>query len=289
MNKSRLNQIMQILLTPYKEPTLINEDDDFLNNVRYLYSQIRNTSRRDVNKIEKLEGKYHSARKKMERFLSEHHKMKINSVDDAMQLVNLFYPERQIVNLIENFDVACQKEAINSWYINNIFRIAESLLTFRDGKIAIRTWVNDEDSYGRRDIFEYYDALNKAEIWNILSRMVVPDVFVAAFHVECGWVDKKYVYNQLGNVSLADKELDVVLERGWAENHMHFNAGVSCLALWEEFTNPFKWEEKIGLGNDKELREEDKKLVLHMIIYRIIMAEYMQYNHEVCLCEFIKK
>lgn len=281
---------MQILLAPYKESKLINADDDFLNNVRYLYYKIQNLPSQEVMRKEKLEKAYLIEQKKMELFLSRHHKMKIQSLDDANQLVELFFSEREISNLLDEYEGESQKEAINWWYINNIFRIAESLLTFRDGKIAIRTWVNEEDSYGKRDIFEYYDALNKAEIWNILSRMIVPDVFVAAFHVECGWTDKKYVYNQLGTVSLADKELDVVLERGWAENHMHFNAGISYFTLWEEFTNPFKWSEKIRLGKPvKELEEEDKKWVLHMILYRIIMAEFMRHGQDITLCDFIEK
>lgn len=289
MNKSRLNQIMQILLMPYQDKSLIDADKDYLNNLRYYYFMIRNMDSSQTRRKRDLEERYHSALKELEVFLKQHSRMKIRSLDDAKQLINLFFSEPEIVNLIGKYDGNCQKEAINWWYVNNIFRIAESLLTFRDGKIAIRTWVNDEKQNGQRDIFDYHDSLNKAEIWNILSRMVVPDLFVAAFHVECRLTDKKYVYHQLGNVSLADKELDIILQKGCAETHMHFNAGISHVTLWKKFTNPFVWRD--GVRNKRksvELLGEDERWILHLIIYRILMAEFLQCEGAESFCKYIE-
>ena len=65
--------------------------------------------------------------------------------------------------------------------MGKLYEIAISLLTFRDGRIAIRTWLNEQSESGKRDIFDYHDAFDKVEIWNILSRLIVPDVIIAAF------------------------------------------------------------------------------------------------------------
>lgn len=290
MNKSRLNQILQVLLTPYKEPRLINTDCDFLNNIRYSYYKVRKVPADEIVLKEALEKSYQSAISALDEFLCQHNKMRINSLDDAKQLINLFFPERNIISILEECEEGNEKEAINQWYIINIFRIAESLLTFRDGKIAIRTWVNPEDSDGNKDIFDHYDALNKVETWNMLSRMVVPDTFIAAFYVQCDLTDKMYLYNQMGNVSLADKELDLILKRGIAETHMHFNAGIYYLTLWEEVTDPFLWVEKIYSNQViNELQKQEKKWGLHVIVYRIVIAEFLKYRQSESLCEFLKK
>lgn len=66
---------------------------------------------------------------------------------------------------------------IEKFYIKNLFRIAESLLTFRDGRIAIRTWMNSKST----EIFKGQNIFDKVEIWNILCRGMVPDIFIAAF------------------------------------------------------------------------------------------------------------
>lgn len=287
MDRLRLNQIMNILLMPYKERELINEDNDYLNNVRCAYYLASKAIGQSMVELERQEIEYKKGINKLDYFLKNHQKLRINSLDDTKQLINLFFPEEDIIRLFENYGEEKYKECINVWYIRNIFRISESLLTFRDGKVAIRTWVNKKDYEGNRDIFDYHDALNKVEIWNILSRMVVPDLFVAAFYVISGLTDKEYLLNQAGNVSLADKELDVVLKKGIAETHMHFNAGIHYLILWEEVLNPYIWYNRIKFGS-LEYQKPEEKWILHVIIYRIIMAEYSFYiKDEIDLCEYI--
>lgn len=276
---------------PYKEEALIDEDNDYLNNIRRSYFQARKEVSQKGYIKDKSETQYRKCVRELETFVKYHNRLRISSMDDTERLIDLFFPEREIVNLFECYGEDEEKEVINAWYITNIFRIAESLLTFRDGKIAIRTWINKENPKGLRDIFDHYDSFNKVEIWNLLSRMVVPDVFVAAFYVECGWTDKEDLYNQVGNVSLADKELDIILKKGLAETHMHFNAGIAYPTLWEEFTNPYIWAEKIKNRKIADvLAESCNKWALHMIIYRVIMAEYLQReNEKEDLCKFIEK
>ena len=103
------------------------------------------------------------------------------------------------------------------------------MLTFRDGRIAIRTWMNSKST----EIFKGQNIFDKVEIWNILCRGMVPDIFIAAFFILSDMNEPRFLYNQNGGITLADKVLDKVLIKGFAETHMHMNAGIEYSVLWE--------------------------------------------------------
>lgn len=148
-------------------------------------------------------------------------------------------------------------------------------MTFRDGRIAIRTWLNEQSESGKRDIFDYHDAFDKVEIWNILSRLIVPDVIIAAFFVEAGLEDRNYLYGQNGGVYLADKTLSAVLARGVAENHMHFNVGIEYSVLWKYLTNIWRWEVYFN-GTEEWNFKIDQVLLFAAVVYRYLYASYME-------------
>lgn len=286
MNKIRLYQILSVLLLPYREETFLKKDP--IAKVRYSFAELRyhKINRTHVQDYIK---KYETAEKELSLFLRERRELYIHTLDDFRLLLEMFFPEEETTSPQCIF--TAQKEEDKKWkklkpdeeeevlkkylepfYLKNLYKIAKSLLTFRDGKIAIRTWINENDS---DELFHYPNVFDKVEIWNLLSRMMSVDVLIAAFFVEANLKEIHYLYNQTGGISLADKTLEKILKKGLAETHMHFTAGTDFMHIWQNEMDITEWEKRT-LENEKcQTYIQDGTFVL--AIYRILWAEYLEY------------
>lgn len=230
MNKHRSTQILEILLLPYtdkdKKGSLVTAS--FFQSYSRLLSEdsigiAQNAERR------KLMNEYAQARKRLVDYLTEKSTYKPGNLDDIYMLFELYFPKDMILQIrgdtIEN--------KLRTFYFYNLKRIAHSLLTFRDGTAAIRTWKNGRsDQYGE-DIFGLSKAFDKVEIWNNLSRIITADTLTALFTVMCG-LDITALYGQSSMISLSDKLLSKVLKKGVAETHLHLNASYDFQTVWEK-------------------------------------------------------
>lgn len=240
MNRSRINLILGVLLFPITNPTLQKRD--------YLYERFRAykelisiqgiSAERIVEKSEKNK-KYRKTADALIQFLSDSCRSTIRSYDDLHMLCELYYPLLEMERYIEQIQqrvkkpkeiYSDEKENIASYYVEKMRKIALSLLTYRDGIMAIRTW-NNRDINGEKDIFYSNHVFDKVEIWNILNSYVSPDLFMALFIVESG-LGEEALFGQKPYISLPDKLLVKVLREGMAENHLHFNAGFDYEAVW---------------------------------------------------------
>ncbi len=266
MNRDRLNQIINVLLLPYCGNGFEKNDGDWLKNVRSAVYKFRYSLSEGKNARERAEKNYFVNLKRMEEYISKDSELRTKTIDDIKLLLELFFPEDEILTLMDNYKNP--NLGIEKFYIKNLFRIAESLLTFRDGRIAIRTWMNSKST----EIFKGQNIFDKVEIWNILCRGMVPDIFIAAFFILSDMNEPRFLYNQNGGITLADKVLDKVLIKGFAETHMHMNAGIEYSVLWEGTMTYRYWLHIL----DNEKNYEKKYLQLYLFIYRILYAGYLR-------------
>ncbi len=168
---------------------------------------------------------YHESKKAMiELFSSD---ARWNHLDDVQLLLDLFYPG---LKLQEYYDTV-QKD-LGRFYIQHIFDIARTFVTFRDGIVSIRNWSKDTDPF-----LQNYTEFDKIELWNHISRAAVPDLFIAACYVNFNANDIENLQNVPNLIYLADMPLKVILKKGVAETHMHANAGISYHDLWCHHTS----------------------------------------------------
>lgn len=270
MKQTRISQILHVLLFPYGDPKF-QQNDRILE--RYMaYKDFISMDMNDIAMIaerEERDVRYQCRNQELIQYLAEKSEGNIKSYDDIFMLCELYFPivelERRIRQIQEqkkqrgNF--SDESENISLFYLNNLVQISLSLLTYRDGIAAIRTWNN----YGEgieKDIFNVKHVFDKVEIWNMIVRFMAPDILIAIFAVESG-LDESALYEQKPHISLADKLLVKCLRRGLAENHLHFSAGFDYETLWLDYVNIFGC-----------LDEEKERL--SVIIFRYLAAVYFQ-------------
>lgn len=277
MNKLRLYQIMNILLLPYQKNEFCDMKKDVIANLRYSFSRLQRRNVLSASQKQKAADEYYTAERALTLFFQQHTEMRVTALDDFCMLMNLFYPEDEIAGIYRK-GMENGKDNIywiDYFYLQNIFHIARSLITFQDGRTSIRTWVN-EDYKGEKDIFRYPNVFDKVEIWNLLCRMVVPDVYIAAFYVEAGLKDVCYLYNQTGNIALADKTLEKILCKGTAETHLHFNAGIEYTYFWQKCMDLRVWEPALESVGKYRKFSKRTRMRLEIPVFRILCAEYLE-------------
>lgn len=290
MNRYRINEILEILLFPFTDSRL--REKDYLYEKCRVYKKYLDISAKDNSYREahiRISDEFRSADKNLAHYLSKRTGVRIKSYDEVKQLCELYYPYAEIEKKIEHVrlslhdcpDAYSGKEIINLYYLKNLVRIADSLITYRDGKAAIRTWSNSNVITGKKDIFESEFVFDKVEIWNILCRFIVPDILIVIFAVESNLTEAA-LYAQKPNISLTDKLLDKCLKKGLAENHLHFNAGFNYEALWIYTMNIYLWLES------KEEGTPDRESVqcFQAAVFRMLVSEYLSGNAENLACGF---
>lgn len=278
MNKIRLYQILSVLLLPYREPTFLKHDP--IAKVRYTFAELK-YQKQFLHSSKRYNKNYNDAERELGEFLRNRKEWYIHTLDDFRLLLELFFPEEEAVKICaiasgkkqtENpAEDVLLKTCLDPLYLKNLYKIAKSLLTFRDGKIAIRTWTNEKDE---EDLFRYPNVFDKVEIWNLLSRMMTVDLLIVAFFIEANLKKVYYLHNQTGGILLADKTLEKILQKGLAETHMHFSAGSDFMYIWQNEMEPDIWEK--GLIKDKK-ESYLKNGTFSLAVYRMLWAEYLEY------------
>lgn len=277
MNRNRINLILGVLLFPVTDPKL--QVKDYLYDYCCAYRELielKGTSAVMLAKKAQKNKKYREAGEKLIQYLADSCRSHICSLDDLYMLCELYYPllgmERDIRKIQEkikqpNGVYSDEKENTALFYMERMRRIALSLLTYRDGIMAIRTW-NNRETAGEKDIFYSNHVFDKVEIWNMLNSYVSPDLFMALFIVESE-LSEEALFGQKPYISLPDKLLDKILRKGMAENHLHFNAGFDYEAVWLNKMNLwnclFMSEEKADLDTLQDIAAS---------VFRLLVAIY---------------
>lgn len=272
MDKLRLHQIINILVLPYCQEEFADIDKDVIAQIRFAFAQLHRTDDAMIGQMESAKQNYYQKERELVGFLHRHTELRATSLDDLRLQLNLFYPEIEIVELYRRYLNTDQYGVylIDIYYLENIFRMATSLLTFRDGKMAIRHWMNEED------IFKYPNVFDKVEIWNFLSRAMAPDIFIVAFYVEAGIAEPFSLYGQGNSIELSDKTLSKVLCKGTAETHMHFNAGMEGDYFWQKSVDPRAWESVVETEKEYKKFCRKYKIGIEIVFFRMLCAVYLE-------------
>ena len=240
MNRYRLNQILEILLLPLMDSKW--GEQDYVLSCYQEYNSFNVISKdRTMSGYERRtkSNQYKKERKKLLEYLVECNHWRIKSIDDVEQIYDLYYSMSSVDSFIKKLKKEYlyhekkveYKELISYYYILEILpQITNSLITYRDGVAAIYPWID------KKDIFNSGSVFNKIEVWNLLSRMTVPDLYIAVAAVENN-LGLEALYEQDFNLFLADKLLIKNFENGLAENHIHFNVGLDYMIEWLSYVD----------------------------------------------------
>lgn len=279
MNRNRINQILSVLLFPFCDPLLGKTDK--LNEKFQKYVEIRKNGIKDSTqriKREKSTQEYKKLCEELQKYLEGCNEGRIKSYDDIMQLCELYYPQQDYIQLFDRItrdshwkeEGGKQGEIISCFYLKKLRNIAESMLTYRDGIVAIRTWPNQNFSGETTDLFSETHIFDKVEIWNILCRFTVPDIYIVIFAQQCN-LGKEAFYAQRPFISLADKLLIKCLNKGIAENHMHLNAGFDYITAWLHCMDLSFWSD--STVNDKKMSVDDIRFI-QAAVFRCFAAVF---------------
>lgn len=277
MNRFRINQILDVLLFPYLDSCLQRED--FLYEKYCAYQAFVEPGLNNIAMTEerlKRNENYRNASQKLVEYLAQKNHGRIKSYDDIELLCDLYYPVKELANWVEQFQkrkeqceiMTPKEENIAVFYLHQLFRLAGSMITYRDGVAAIRTWSNLDEGL-EHDVFPVNYVFDKVEIWNMLNRFMVPDILIAAFAVECGY-DESALFAQKPQISLADKLLSKVFQSGLAENHLHFNAGYDYETLWIS---------RVNLAVES-INEESCLPYIPVMLFRLFAAQFLKTDPE---------
>lgn len=267
MNKNqRLNSIIRTLAMPFMDFEFFEDDplcakaqcyEKLLND-----PEIRVDQKREYKKRKERIVAYIASRTQAER------------LDDIVQMLNMFYADVKLVRYLKGRG---KYSSVDRYYVQRIFDISASLVTLRNGRISIRMWSND----GGEELFAAHSGLHKVEIWSTLARIMTPDVFIAAYYVNADLDNIDYLSNVTSNVSLCDTPLTMLLQKGIAETHLHLNAGMTYLSLWEAVTD-FTQLDVPGLGREtgrETLLEQEYQEYPYLFlagVLRFLMAVYLE-------------
>ncbi len=248
MNKNRLEQILTVMLFPFCDPGLGSRDPLL---EQYLaYEKFEQCSALDPGKRERRERagkKYQRSRRELMEYLRTR-SVRVKSCDDLQQLCELFYPRREFLKRKREADAFATAAG---FYLKKASDIAGAMLTYRDGVAALRTWKTETGpDILSKTLLGNLSAFDKVEVWSLMIRFVVPDLFLVLFARSCGLGREAY-YEQKPMISLADKLLVKCLQKGVAENHLHFNAGFDYVEVWISRMNPAgKWKDETAWGKE---------------------------------------
>jgi len=281
MNKYRLNQMLEILLFPVVDSGLCT-DDPLLNYYSGYIRYMKQLQEDSANASRDFSG-LNKAKKELLQYLVKRNVGNIKSEDEVWMLAELYYPVNRMHVEMEETARYCymagqpgiEKEMICICYLKVLSKIARSLVTYRDGRAAIRYWAEngeDEDIFGKESVY------NKVEIWNLLCRFTVPDIYIVMAAAD-NRLGMEALYEQKAGIVLADKLLAQTMQKGVAENHIHFNAGFDYEILWLRRMD-LRFVNRVSIG--RWTRKDSRHLC--MCLFRYMAAVYLEEEEHTDFC-----
>ncbi len=262
MRKKEYDQLIsELILLPFTNAEY-NKSDYLVNYAKAYCELIDGAGRLDLKAHADKKKSLVNAKNKILYSFSQDNRW--NHLDDAQMLIDVFYPGHK---LQQNYDKA--KNDLGKFYLNRIFEISRTFITFRDGVVAIRNWADDTI-----DLIPNFDGLRKVELWNYISRIMLPDIFIAGCYIKFGITEADMLCNVPNLISMQDVPLSRVLKKGVAETHMHFNAGISYSYLWQQCMELF------------DCKDKDFNLWF-CTLFRIYSSIYIESNSEVSFEKYL--
>ncbi|MCB2300273.1 amidohydrolase family protein [Clostridium tagluense] len=191
---------------------------------------------------------------------------RINNLDEINLLFNKFYSRTELI----------KENNITSFYMWFISKLSKSLISHRNGRIALKYWESD----GEEDFIGPYKGINKVALWNSLNRMFTTDLLVIRYLIDNNMNNEAYLDGYYSSIMLEDLQLEQVLKKGVAETHIHKGAAINFYISWQQLMTIRK---KVKNHKD-ELFFDDvigknlglKNYVAAMAIVRLLMAYFLE-------------
>lgn len=258
----RLNLICRTLLLPFRDPSFGQYDPLLQKTIKY----------RDFLEQNKHESRlYHAYMHQRDEIIKNLCQYASpQRLDEVQQMLELFYSDSLLCKKIKD------NKNLEGFYIDRILEISRSFVTLRDGIPSLRFWTKTE----QYDLFGAHTGLHKAELWNMLARLSTPDLWIASYYVNADLNDIFNLSHVPDDLLLADRVLMKKLSSGFAETHMHFNAGLTYQALWELVSDITTLQH-----NHKQIEKHRKQLetLLMAGMLRLFLAFYLNldsYNQD---------
>lgn len=123
---------------------------------------------------------------------------------------------------------------IFEYYYEVFSNLAKSLISQRNGRLVFKYWENDND----KNLLGGFGGNNKIVLFNCINRHIPLDLIAIVYLLENGVTETEYLNNFWGQIMVSDLQLDTVLSRGVAENHLHSGVSRSFLSMWEDVMKP---------------------------------------------------
>ena len=119
-------------------------------------------------------------------------------------------------------------------YLDCMCKIANSLISQRDGKVVFKYWKNSWDE----DLLGGFGDNNKIFLFHSMNMHMPMDFIVMLYMAQNKDNDISSLNHYYNQIEVADQQLDTILKAGVAENHLHKGVSVSFFEIWETFMMP---------------------------------------------------
>lgn len=269
--KQRVKMIVRVLLTPFTRDPFSTED-------LMLKSALLYQRRRDCKGVyPQLVKSCEQARNALRHSILE--ETTPERLGELTELLETFYPEHKLAEHLDRWG-----DRLEGYYFATLLRLSEEMITLRDGRVAIKMWETpyhlQNTSPSNRELFPDSSGLYKVELWSEISRVITPDILIAGYFVQCGIDDPRYLQNLPSNIFLGDTPFLQIDRRGIAETHLHLNAGMSYLSIWEAVTDVTMWRSQFK-ADDTTPRETPPNFHVRWTPVlagwlRLMMASFLQ-------------
>lgn len=166
----------------------------------------------------------------------------------------------------------CGYEDVICLYGEIMKRMANALISHRDGRIVFKYWKNKNDE----DLFGGFAGSNKVDLFHSLNCHIPMDVIAIVYMIinqeehDISCLD--YFY---GNIEVADQQLARILEKGVAENHLHKGVSRTFSSIWDSLMEPFTVKKSKSFIRQKLVggtEEQNKHMLFYVLGCGIIRA-----------------
>lgn len=163
--------------------------------------------------------------------------------------------------------------SISDYYLQHLSELAKVFLTHRNGQISLKYWESAENNGHESKLLGPYSGVYKIAIWNSLNRVFTTDLLAIIYLINHG-MDEEYNLKSFSlGISIADTQLEQILNKGLAETHLHFNAAGNFDHSWQLLMSNKRVKDEVFdsfyLDNDIIIN------IKSLSIIRIIMALYL--------------
>lgn len=253
-HKERIDLIVRCMVLPFCDERFLKKD--YLLDVGTAYYNLcKKRNNPDYNNYKKV---YQKAKQAIENLFIDD--LRQINLDDITMIFELFFPREDIARCLEN-------NRIIEWlYFDHLLDLANMFVTMRDGSLSIKTVER------RHEPFKGFKGFNKVELWQTLTRIMTPDIIMISYFIDVPMEDMEYLVNIPNVLPLSDLPLRKILDEGVAETHLHFNAGVIYVKVWETVMNFHLWQDSID-----EYNKRYGVQYLYLSIYRFVFAIYLEH------------